>query len=202
MSNVWKTLSAIDVSNHIEQKGNLNYLSWAWAWSTLCEHYPESTYSYTEPKWCQWSATCEVEVSVTVEGMTRTMWLPVMDYKNKSIQNPSSRDISDARIRCLVKAIAMHGLGMCLYMGETTPQTITDAKKEREEYRDMVVDLLPTVQAIKDGIAIGDLSTANEAWRELTDVEKQLLWKAPSKGGVFTTKERATMKTTQFREAN
>jgi hypothetical protein len=114
----------------------------------------------------------------------------------------TSRDISDARIRCLVKAIAMHGLGMCLYMGQVKPQEFTDATKEQEKYEDMVMDLMPSVQAIKDGIATGDLSTANEAWKELTDTEKSILWKAPSRGGVFTTQERATMKTTEFREAN
>jgi len=74
-------------------------------------------------------------------------------------------------------------------------------KSEQEKYEDMIMDLMPTVKSIKDGIAIGDLATANEAWQECTDVEKQLLWKAPSKGGVFTTAERSIMKTTQFREA-
>ena len=75
-------------------------------------------------------------------------------------------------------------------------------KSEQEKYEDMIVDLMPSVQAIKDGIATDDLATANEAWSELTDVEKQLLWKAPSKGGVFTTQERAVMKTPEFRQAN
>jgi len=74
-------------------------------------------------------------------------------------------------------------------------------KAEKESYEDSIVDLMPSVKAIKDGLATGDMSTANEAWKELTDTEKQLLWKAPSKGGVFTTQERATMKTTEFRQA-
>ena len=65
----------------------------------------------------------------------------------------------------------------------------------------MIVDLLPSVKAIKDGIATEDYSTANEAWKELSDTEKQLLWKAPSKGGVFSTKERNIMKTPEFRQA-
>ena len=73
--------------------------------------------------------------------------------------------------------------------------------KEKESYQDMIIDLMPSVNAIKTGIASGDLSTANEAWSELTDTEKQLLWKAPSKGGVFSTQERATMKTPEFRQA-
>jgi len=74
-------------------------------------------------------------------------------------------------------------------------------KAEQESYEDSIIDLMPSVKAIKDGLATGDLSTANEAWKELSDTEKQLLWKAPSKGGVFTTQERATMKTPEFRQA-
>jgi hypothetical protein len=202
MSNVWNTLSKIDVSNHIETKGELHYLSWGWAWSTLCQHYGDSTYTYSDPKWCERTGTVEVEVTVTVEGKAISMWLPVMDYRNKAIENPTSRDISDARIRCLVKAIAMHGLGMCLYMGQVKPQEFTDASKEKEAYQDMIIDLAPSIKAIKDSIATNDLSTANEAWSELTDTEKQLLWKAPSKGGVFTTQERAIMKTPEFRQAS
>lgn len=75
-------------------------------------------------------------------------------------------------------------------------------KSEQEKYQDMIMDLMPSVKAIKDGIATGDYATANEAWKELSTTEKELLWIAPSKGGVFTTKERATMKTSEFREAN
>jgi len=74
-------------------------------------------------------------------------------------------------------------------------------KVKKDEYQDMIVDLLPSVKAIKDGIATEDYSTANEAWKELSDTEKQLLWKAPSKGGVFSTKERNIMKTPEFRQA-
>ena len=78
----------------------------------------------------------------------------------------------------------------------------TQEQLDQESYEDSVIDLIPSVKAIKDGIAAGDYSTANEAWKELTDVEKQLLWKAPSKGGLFTTKEREIMKTTEFRQAD
>ncbi|MCS5594196.1 MAG: DUF1071 domain-containing protein [Porticoccaceae bacterium] len=201
MSNVWKTLSAIDVSNHIDTKGGLNYLSWGWAWATLMEHYPDSTYSYSDAKWCEITNTVEVEVTVTVEGKAVSMWLPVMDHRNKAIENPKSRDISDARIRCLVKAIAMQGLGMCLYMGEVKPQVVTDATKQQEEYNLLIDNLKPSIQAIKDGIATDDLATASEEWQGLTTTEKELLWKAPSKGGVFSTQERTLMKTAEFREA-
>ena len=122
----WKTLSAIDVSKNIEKKGNLSYLSWAWAWSTLMEHYPDSSYTYCPPSFLE-NGTCEVNVSVTVKDKTHSMFLPVMDNRNKSIANPSTRDISDARMRCLVKAIAMHGLGIYIYAGEDLPSAVQDA---------------------------------------------------------------------------
>ena len=75
---VWKTLSAIDVSKHVEKKGNLSYLSWAWAWSTLMDHYPDSSYTFTDPVTLL-NGTVEVQVTVTVKGVSHTMWLPVMD---------------------------------------------------------------------------------------------------------------------------
>lgn len=118
---VWATLSAIDCSANVEKKGQLSYLSWAWAWQTLNEHYPESAFEYFDP--VEYSNdTVEVSVAVTVEGKTHEMWLPVMDNRNKSIVGPTSRDISDSRIRCLVKCIAMHGLGLYIYAGEEMPE--------------------------------------------------------------------------------
>ena len=126
MSSVWTTLSAIDVSKHIEKKGNLSYLSWAYAWGTLMKYYPEASYFYDEPN-VDPNGTVEVEVELTIEGITRRMWLPVMDHRNKAIVNPTSRDVSDARMRCLVKCIAMFGLGHYIYAGEDLPLAVSDA---------------------------------------------------------------------------
>ena len=132
----WKTLSAIDCSKHVEKKGNLSYLSWAWAWQTLMEHYPDSTYTFSDPM-TLCGETVEVSVSVSVKGITHTMWLPVMDNRNKSIVNPTSRDISDARMRCLVKAIAMHGLGAYIYAGEDLPQAVQNAVVSEEQAKEI-----------------------------------------------------------------
>ena len=129
---VWKTLSAIDCSKHVEKKGNLSYLSWAWAWQTLMEHYPDSSYTYCPPSFLE-NGTCEVNVSVTVKDKTHSMWLPVMDNRSKSIVNPTTRDISDARMRTLVKCISMHGLGIYLYAGEDLPEAVQDAVVTSEQ---------------------------------------------------------------------
>lgn len=125
MSNVWTVLSAIDVSKHIEKKGQLSYLSWAYAWGVLMKHYPNASYAYFEPRIDE-SGTVEVEVELTIEDITRRMWLPVMDHRNKAIVNPTSRDVSDARMRCLVKCIAMFGLGHYIYAGEDLPLAVMD----------------------------------------------------------------------------
>jgi len=70
-----------------------------------------------------------------------------------------------------------------------------------DEYKALCDQLADSIEAIKTGIEIGDLVMAKEAWDELTEEEKIGIWKAPSKGGCFTTEERATMKSTEFRQA-
>jgi hypothetical protein len=107
-------LSRKDVSEGVERKGNLDYLSWGVAWTKLCEDYPDSTYFFGEKEVFP-DGSVMVEVGVTVQGLTHVVRLPVMDNRNKSIVSPSSRDVSDANMRCLVKAVAMHGLGLSLY---------------------------------------------------------------------------------------
>lgn len=121
---VWETLTAVDCSKHIEKKGNLSYLSWAWAWAELMKAYPESEYRFDPDRWLE-NETVEVVCVLTIkEGeneKSRAMWLPVMDNRNNSLVNPTTRQISDARMRCLVKAMAMFGLGHYIYAGEDIP---------------------------------------------------------------------------------
>jgi hypothetical protein len=132
---VWQTLSAINVNDHCAKKGNLTYLSWAWAWGTLMEYYPESTYEFRDT-FIMANMTAEVWVSLRIKDgdreMVREMWLPVMDHRNKAITDPSTRDISDTRMRCLTKAMAMAGLGHYIYAGEDIPS----AEKEPEPEKD------------------------------------------------------------------
>jgi hypothetical protein len=119
MSNHYITLAAIDVGNHIEKKGNLSYLSWAWAVDHLLRADPQANWEFHEPKF--YGDTVMVSVTVTAFGKSLPMQLPVMDNKNNAIKNPDARKISDAQMRCLVKAIACHGLGLYIYAGEDLP---------------------------------------------------------------------------------
>ena len=130
---VWQTLSAIDVSNHIEKKGNLSYLSWAWAYGTMMEHYPDLHYSFEEDR-CEDTNTVEISCVVHIhtgeekdDMMMRHMWLPVMDHRNKAIVNPDKFAINSSKMRCLVKCFAMFGLGHYIYAGDDLPQAVINA---------------------------------------------------------------------------
>jgi hypothetical protein len=131
--NVFETLSQINVNEHTEKKGKFTYLSWAWAWATLKKHYPASTFEKHQfqrshqqgtgisPYMLDESGYAYVQASVTVEGITLSETFPVLNNNNKPIQNPSSFDVNTALQRCLVKAIAYHGLGLYIYAGEDIP---------------------------------------------------------------------------------
>jgi len=130
---VWQTLSAIDVSQHIEKKGNLSYLSWAWAYGTMMEHYPDLHYSFEQDK-CEDTGTVEVTCCVHIhtgkeqdQMMMRHMWLPVMDHRNKAISNPDKFAINSSKMRCLVKCFAMFGLGHHIYAGEDINPVVANA---------------------------------------------------------------------------
>ena len=117
---IWGTLSKVNCSKYIIKKYNLDYISWANAWGLLMNYYPEAQYTIYENEY-EANGTVTVSCSVQIGECGRTMWLPVMDYKNKSIPNPTSRDISDSKMRCLVKCVSMFGLGHSVYSGEGLP---------------------------------------------------------------------------------
>ena len=117
--NMFVKLAAIDVSQHIEKKQNLSYLSWAWALDQLMRHDPQSNWTFNEPT--KFGETMMVSCTVTAFGKPITMHLPVMDHRNQAIKNPDAFQVNKNMMRCLVKAIACHGLGLYIYAGEDLP---------------------------------------------------------------------------------
>lgn len=119
-------LLKINVNDHTEQKGNLTYLSWAWAWAEVLKIDPLAIWTVYEtnglPVVYLKDDTAMVRVGVTISGNHKSCWLPVMDNRNRAIQNPDSFAINTAIMRCLAKAIAMHGLGLYIYAGEDLPE--------------------------------------------------------------------------------
>ena len=130
--NRYIALSRKDVSNGIERKGNLDYLSWAFAWNALAEEYADSTFFFGEPITFP-DGSMMVKAGVTVRDITHEMMLPVMGLKNQALKEPNARDVSDAQMRCLVKAIAMHGVGIGLYLGDLKHVVDTTTYEKAEQ---------------------------------------------------------------------
>jgi len=116
---IWETFRAVDVSDYTEEKIGLTYLSWARAWMLTVDNYANAQYTFHDfdgvPYRTLPDGTAEVVTSVNIEGHIRSMPLPVMDYKNNSIVTPNARQVNDNRMRCLVKNLAMFGLGMGVF---------------------------------------------------------------------------------------
>jgi hypothetical protein len=137
--NYFSTLYAINVSDKTEKKNGLTYLSWAWAWAEIKKIHPYAIYTIYENSngWFYHTdgKTCWVKTGVTIEGTEHIEYLPVMDYKNRSIpaESVTSFDVNKAIQRSLTKAVARHGLGLYVYAGEDLPDDEKEAKNPREE---------------------------------------------------------------------
>ena len=119
-------LLKINVNGHLEKKGNLSYLSWAWAWAEVLKVDPGARGTAHEwdnsPVMYLRNGTAMVKVSVEIKGDIKTCILPVMDNRNRAIVDPDAFAVNTAIMRCLAKAIAMHGLGLYIYAGEDLPE--------------------------------------------------------------------------------
>lgn len=139
MADVFNVLNAINVNDHTEKKNGLTYLSWAWAWGEVKKRFPDAFYTIYENAdgWFYHTdgATCWVKTGVTINGLEFVEYLPVMDFKNKSIPvgNVTSFDVNKAIQRSLTKAIARHGLGLYIYAGEDLPEDDPDAKPKAKK---------------------------------------------------------------------
>lgn len=122
----------VNVNDKTEKKGSLTYLSWAWAWAEFKKLYPEATYEVKKFDGLPYVHDKEtgymVYTSVTADGLTYEMWLPVMDARNKTLMNATMFDINKTIMRCLAKNLAMFGLGLYIYAGEDLPEDEQAAK--------------------------------------------------------------------------
>lgn len=147
--NTWAKLSALNVNEHVEKKSGLSYLSWAWAWGLTKEQCPDATYSVInfdgKPYLFDEHLGYMVQTEVTINGEVLPMHLFVMDGANKAqkhvdytytTKNGSKTclaatmfDINTAIMRCLVKNLAMFGLGHYIYAGEDLPYESDESKQ-------------------------------------------------------------------------
>ncbi len=136
--NYYAELAKIDVAEHIEKKGKFSYLSWAYAVDVLRKHDQSATWEVIRFEGMPYMKTeCGffVEVAVTVQGITLSQIHPVLDNYNKPIKQPNAFQINTSIQRCLVKAIALHGLGLYIYAGEDLPIVEGESSQEQEGSR-------------------------------------------------------------------
>lgn len=162
---LFSKLYAIDVSDYVETKRNgtveLTYLSWANAWKNFKELCPDADYDIKhwdgKPYLYDENLGYMVETSITTNGETKSMWLPVMDNTNramkdkpytyktskgeeKTVQSATMFDINTAIMRCLVKNMGMFGLGLYIYAGEDVPDGETVKKGSKARYEKATVE--------------------------------------------------------------
>jgi len=134
-TNSFARLSGINVNDHVEKKGQFSYLSWPYAVAQLRLADPSASWEVRRFNGLPFLKTeCGyfVEVAVTVDGVTLAQLHPVLDGKNRPILEPTVFDLNTSIQRCLVKAIALHGLGISVYAGEDLPSP-TDEKPAPEK---------------------------------------------------------------------
>lgn len=133
--NYFSELYAINVNKYVEKKNGLSYVSWPFAWGEVKKLHPDATYTIYENAdglfYHTDGRTCWVKTGVTVNGIEHIEYLPVMDFKNRSIpvEQVTSFDVNKAIQRSLTKAVARHGLGLYIYAGEDLPES--EAQEEK-----------------------------------------------------------------------
>ena len=138
----FEKLNGVNVNEHTEKKNGLTYLSWSWAWSEFKKAFPEAQYEVVKfdgiPYVYDEKTGYMVYTRVTADNITYEMWLPVMDsgnnamksepyeiktkYKTITVAAATMTDINKTIMRCLVKNLAMFGLGLYIYSGEDLPE--------------------------------------------------------------------------------
>jgi len=146
---VFETLNAIDVSDKIKSKNGLTYLSWADAWAEIKKQYPDANYKIYRQIidqdgntrfWHDDGRTGWVEVGVTIEEQEIIEVLAIMNLKNQSIpaDQITSVDANKSLKRCLVKACALHGLGLYIYQNEDLPEDVSKSMELKEKIKTLV----------------------------------------------------------------
>lgn len=157
-------LLKLNVNEHTEKKGNLTYLSWAWAWAEALKADPNAHFQvmmFGDKCYTDINGTYMVWVTVTMFGKPMTCQLPVMDHRNKAIVGADAFQVNTAIMRCMTKALSLHGLGLYIYAGEDLPELDTG-----------IIDAV--VAAIKERYDAGDEAGMYGEWESITDNEVRI----------------------------
>ena len=185
-----EALLKLNVNEHTEKKQNLTYLSWAWAWAEALKADAKSTFKvemFGDKCYMDINGTAMVWVTVTMFDKPMTCQLPVMDYRNKAIPNPDAFAVNTAIMRCMTKALGLHGLGLYIYAGQDLPDEDAAPEKVVISPTQGAMDSIPEDEQIylkelaMDLIALCDKEEPKTAWvkleaENLDDQQKIALW--------------------------
>lgn len=176
----FEEIYAINVNDKTEKKGNLTYLSWAYAWAEFKKVYPGAKYKINafDGTYCTGNEKMGymVQTEVTAEEQTYEMWLPVMDHKNSAILQPKMTEINKTIMRCLTKNLAMFGLGLYIYAGEDLPEGDDGNEGGRVETNDQ--NKPKTAPKTQDKAKDGERLTKAEMVEKwgVKNVEQMIAW--------------------------
>lgn len=178
MANVFSDLVQVNVNEHTEKRDGLTYLSWPWAWAEVKKRYPDANYTVWRgsdnlPYVYDERTGYMVSTTVTIDGVTHEMWLPVMDSGNRAMKSEPYKvvtkyrevtvapatmfDVNKAIMRCLTKNLAMFGLGLYIYAGTDLP----DVQEEEAEKKPATVKKVPGKEAYKASEVVAEEKPRN-----------------------------------------
>jgi hypothetical protein len=173
------TLLKLNVNEHTEKKGNLTYLSWAWAWAEALKADSSASFKvemfgeYLDRCYMDINGTAMVFVTVTMFGKPMMCQLPVMDHRNKPITNPDAFAVNTAIMRCMTKALSLHGLGLYIYAGEDLPESDGTTALSLSDTTELPLEekIAYAIRALHDK---GDLAGMYGEWESIADNEVRL----------------------------
>ena len=164
------SLLSKNVNEHIEKKGKLSYLSWAWAWAEALKADPDASYKtemFDGKCFMDINGTAMVFVTVTMFGKPMTCQLPVMNHLNKAIENPDAFAVNTAIMRCMTKGLALHGLGMYIYSGDDLPEGESDLDVGVMIDHLAAIDAASTLEELKDAYTTAYTACgADKGWQK------------------------------------
>ena len=159
-----------NVNEHTEKKGGLTYLSWAWAWAEALKADEDATYKvemFGDKCYMDINGTAMVFVTVTMFRKPMTCQLPVMDFRNKAILNPDAFAVNTAIMRCMTKALSLHGLGLYIYTGENLPEGESDLDVGMMTDHLAAIDSASTLEELKNVYTVAYTACgADKGWQK------------------------------------
>lgn len=202
---VFEKLYAIDTSTKVKKKQNLSYISWASAWAEVKKVYPDASFHVypqvmdelgNERFWHDDGKTGWVDVGVTIQDTEERITLAIMNTRNQSIpaDQITSVDANKAQMRCLVKALALHGFSMFIFEGEDLPEEVSKANELKDSIAELIKKKCAASDKAKEKVAELCKAAERKAWPDadeasitgrnynsiddvdiLTNLERQLL---------------------------